>query len=232
MEQPRIQPAIAQQAGHGDAHTIVASLISERPMLHAGQWAIDPAVLNWIAGAVQPGMLTLETGAGHSTIAFLAAGADHTAISPAPEEHKRISEWCGDHGINHRASFIDARSQDVLPTLQVGELDVVLLDGWHAFPIPMLDWYFTAPKLAVGGRMIIDNTEIKPVRILADFLRAEEGRWALETQFRATAVFRKIAADVVDTGEWYTQPYSATPIMSPPERARRLFGRMLPRHHA
>jgi hypothetical protein len=48
-------------------------------------------------------------------------------------------------------------------------LDIVLIDGAHAFPFPFLDWYFTASALKAGGLLVIDDVQIATGTILADF---------------------------------------------------------------
>jgi hypothetical protein len=57
------------------------------------------------------------------------------------------------------------------------ELDIVFIDGMHAFPWPILDWYSTADHLKVGGLMIIDHTQLPSVGILSEFLRVDSPRW-------------------------------------------------------
>ncbi len=55
-------------------------------------------MLRWLADHIRPGFRTLETGCGYSTIVFALWGCWHDVISPWPEEHERISDWCWTHG--------------------------------------------------------------------------------------------------------------------------------------
>lgn len=199
---------------------LVQELIAESPDFHPAPWGCDTQFLAWLARCVQPGWATLETGTGSSTAALVALGARHIAISPAPVEHDLIARWCTSKGLEmDGVQFIAERSQDVLPNLKLSPLDLVLIDGWHAFPIPMIDWYFTAPAIRLGGLLVIDDIQIRPVRFLADYLTVDS-RWELAATFARTLVFRKLADPVVDAGEWHTHPHSREPIVSPGERVR------------
>jgi hypothetical protein len=140
-------------------------------------------------------MTTLETGSGASTIVFAARGASHTAISPVPDEHTRIADWCATHGIAcDGVRFIAASSHTALLNDWTPEpLDVVLVDGAHSFPFPVLDWMYTAEHLRVGGRMLIDDAYQPAVNVLARYLRANPS-WELEVvPGHRTPVFRKVA---------------------------------------
>jgi len=69
----------------------------------------------------------------------------------------------------------------------------VLVDGAHGFPYPALDWWFLAPQLKVGGRMLIDDAYMPPVGALVDSLRAQPAWQIDETVGHRTVVVRKIA---------------------------------------
>ena len=143
-------------------------------------------------------------------------------ISPILEEHQRIRQWCDANEIDlSNLDFRLARSEEVLPALTPEPLDLVLIDGWHAFPAPFLDWFFTAKRLVVNGYLIVDDTQLKAVRMLRDFLEMEQGRWELVARFKRTDIFRKISRDVF-IGEWHTQPYGVKPYISIRDRLRSL----------
>ena len=126
-------------------------------------------------------MRTLETGTGASTIVFAASGASHTAISPARDEHERIARYCAERGISLGAvRFVAEPSHVALVRSWTAEpLDVVLLDGAHAFPYPILDWFWTAPHLRVGGQLLVDDAHLASVNVLVRFLRRDPA-WRLE----------------------------------------------------
>jgi predicted O-methyltransferase YrrM len=196
---------------------IFEKLLAESPSFHGvegrNQWSLAMDIMCWLFEAVQDGDHTLETGCGYSTLIFAMKGAHHTVISPVAEEHRRIVEWGEAHGVNFsRVTFLASKSEEVLPRWN-GPLDLVLIDGWHAFPAPFIDWFFTCQKLAVRGRMIVDDTQIRACRILRDFLEEEKGRWELERRFERTDVFRKLKAEVF-AGDWNSQPYGARSILN------------------
>jgi len=142
---------------------------------------------------VTGGMATLETGAGASTIVFASRGAEHMAVTPDPAEEERIRRACRERGIDDaRLTFHIGRSQDVLPGLPTRDLDLVLVDGAHGFPYPVLDWWHLAPRLRVGGRMLLDDAYLPGVAAVVDYVRSSEA-WELQApvSFR-TALIRKL----------------------------------------
>jgi predicted O-methyltransferase YrrM len=176
--------------------TLVDDLRREPPGLHAGgveYWGLAWAALEWLERELRPGMATLETGSGASTLVFAAGGAEHEAVTPAADEEDRFRAECARRGIDgSRVSFRLGLSHEVLPRLDARPLDLVLIDGAHGFPYPILDWWFVAGRLKVGGRMLLDDAYMPPVRALVDALRAQP-QWELEepASFR-TAVVRKL----------------------------------------
>jgi predicted O-methyltransferase YrrM len=176
--------------------TLTDQLRREPPGLHAGgaeYWGLAWDALAWLEREVRPGMATLETGSGASTLAFAAGGAEHESVTPAADEEERFRGECERRGIDgSRVSFRIGPSHEVLPGLEQRPLDLVLIDGAHGFPYPVLDWWFLAPRVKVGGRVLIDDAYMPPVRVLVDGLRAQP-HWVVEqaASFR-TAVVRKI----------------------------------------
>jgi hypothetical protein len=215
-----------------DEQLLKTKLFTERPNFHGRtsvlqNWRLADEVLDWLDVNVRHGQRTLETGCGYSTIIFALKGARHTVISPTIEEHQRIRQWCEANEIDlSNLDFKLARSEEVLPALDPEPLELVLIDGWHAFPAPCLDWFFTAKRLVVNGYVILDDTQLKAVRILRDFLETEQGRWALVARFKGTDIFRKISRDTF-VGDWRTQPYGAKPYISIQDQLRSLMRRKL-----
>jgi predicted O-methyltransferase YrrM len=167
------------------------------PGLHAGgeeYWGLAWEALEWLEREVQPGMSTLETGSGASTLVFAAAGAEHEAVTPAADEEERFRAEADRHGVDgSRVAFRSGLSHEVLPQLEQRPLDLVLVDGAHGFPYPILDWWYVAPRVKIGGRVLLDDAYMPPVRVLLDALRADPS-WTVEeaASFR-TAVVRKLA---------------------------------------
>lgn len=124
------------------APNIVQQLLIDRPSFHLGgsaHWVSLPETLHALRASTKPGDVTLETGVGASTVVFAAAGASHTAISPDPQEHDLVREYCKRIGIDDSPlTFVAGFSEDVLPSLLSRErtLDVAFIDGAHSFPLP------------------------------------------------------------------------------------------------
>ena len=53
--------------------------------------------------------------------------------------------------------------------------DLVLIDGVHGFPMPLVDLYVTADKLRVGGVLVIDDTHLCSRGRLVDVLKSDSG---------------------------------------------------------
>ncbi|MBN2305686.1 MAG: class I SAM-dependent methyltransferase [Anaerolineae bacterium] len=188
------------------------TLLSDPPRLHmaAGQqltsFMISQDMLTFLDQHIQPGWHTLETGAGTSTIMFAMKRAHHIAIAPDAGLMDRIRAYCQEQDIpTEDLTLMVKGSQDALPGLDVADLDLVLIDGLHTFPLPFIDWYYTAEKLKIGGLLIVDDTHLWTGRVLQEFLDAESA-WELVTQFASSVVFAKRAANV-HAGWWKDQPY-------------------------
>lgn len=174
------------------------SLKRTPPSLHGEQefWGLAWEALAWLERNVEPGLATLETGAGASTMIFAARGATHAVVTPSQQEADRIRRACAERGIDDaRVTFHIGRSQDVLPTLTLPPLDLVLVDGAHGFPYPILDWWHLAPLLRTGGRMLLDDAYLPAVAGIVDFARGSAA-WELDepASFR-TACIRKLSSE-------------------------------------
>ena len=213
---------------------VIDLLYSEKPLLHHGetelfrpvdasellldakQWnaianrdichGIDVDLAEFLFGTVSDGWHTLETGSGLSTLIFLERGAWHVAITPNAEELGRIKHWAAAHQVDaSRLTFVPLASENHLPTAHYENLDCVLIDGKHAFPWPIVDWFFTAPMLRRGGLMVLDDVHLWPVKLLADFLASEKLRWACVQNFDRSVCFEKRTESVGDVA-WHMQP--------------------------
>ena len=171
-------------------------------------YSIGTDVLTFISENVTDKSKTLETGAGSSTLVFALKGAKHIAVTPSASEISLIQQYAAQQDISmSNVEFIQKPSEECLPNLDAEELDMVLLDGKHAFPWPMVDWFYTADKLKQGGLMLIDDTEMKPVNILVDFMKSDPGWESVKHFSGKTAVFRKVRASIHDVA-WHMQPYT------------------------
>ncbi len=203
-------------------------LIGDPPIVHAGGthvWALRPEPLGFIWDMVQPGWKTAETGLGVSTAAFALKGVRHICITPNQEEVARLREYCAARALAlDQVRFVVAPSQDAVPDLPETELDFVLIDGGHGFPVPFLDWFYLAKRLKVGGLVMIDDTQLWTGKVLVDFLDREPG-WQRETVFPRTAVFRMTAP--FTNHDWVTQPFVVRRSWWTCQRAKLVLGAQL-----
>src|SRR5258708_6404046 len=154
----------------------VAELLRDPPRLHRDEsgevtsWRLADDVLDFLDQTVTSDSRTLETGEGVSTILFALKGASHLCVSPNEYSVQRIKEFCATHRIStDRLQFTMTPSDVALPRLNGLELDLELIDGGHGFPIPFLDWHYTAQLLKVGGYLIVDDTQLWTGQVLKDF---------------------------------------------------------------
>ena len=156
----------------GIATTLTARLRADPPALHGEGsefWGLEWNALEWLERTVRPGMATLETGAGSSTIVFAAGGAEHEAVSPSAAEHEAIRAECARLGISsERLRFHIGLSHEVLAEREPRPLDLALIDGAHGFPYPVLDWWYLAGQIELGGLVVLDDAYMPPVGMLVD----------------------------------------------------------------
>jgi hypothetical protein len=170
-------------------------------------WGIDPAVAHFIFDSLSPEARTLETGAGISTLVFALRGAKHTAITPNRNEIDAIAAYAARKGIDlSRVTFVAEASEHYLPRVDAADLDLVLIDGKHAFPWPVIDWFFTVDHVREGGLLLLDDVQLYSVRMLCDFMQ-EDPAWSLRRRLTSeTYAFEKLTGNVLDVA-WHMQPY-------------------------
>lgn len=190
--------------------TRVAALPADWPL--AGSLA--PPVLDRIAAHAGRGRLrhSAETGTGKSTLLLSHLSDDHVVFTV--DDAGR-----GDSLAAVRASpllraaavtFVVGPSQRTLPPHVFGApLDLVLIDGAHAFPFAQLDYCFLYPHLAPGALLVIDDVHVRAVNDLFRFLRSD-AMFELREVVHTTAFFRRTDAPVFDPlGDgWWLQRYN------------------------
>jgi hypothetical protein len=184
-------------------------VVNHPPVVHGDvTWGISLRLARFLDSQLTPQSTTLETGAGLSTILFLRRGiARHISITPYEAELKAVTAYCADVGIGTTAlQAVCASSQRYLPSAALPPLDLVLIDGAHAFPAPFLDWFYTAEALKVGGLMVVDDLPLVTGTILADFMGADE-RWEQVLRDGRFAVYRKLVHPIADERDWMAQAY-------------------------
>ncbi len=178
-------------------------LSSKTPICHR----IETDVARFIYDSVDANSISLETGAGISTLVFALRDSTHTAVTPNQKEVAAIQEYATRREISlSKVTFVTEPSEVYLPRCSSEKWDLVFIDGKHAFPWPIIDWFYTAEKLRKGGLIVLDDVDLHSVRILSDFMR-EDPRWRLLKSFgKRTVVFRK-AEEAVHDVAWHMQPY-------------------------
>lgn len=157
---------------------LLERLIKDNPQFHLHEgvstsWAIHPDTLRFLYSMLTPSMSTLETGCGHTTVIFSIVNTKHICITPDLGEAERVQQYCAKLGLTENITFIIESSDKILPQngLIQSELDLIFIDGAHRFPIPIIDWYYTAFKLKPGGIVCVDDFKIPSVKILYDFFK-------------------------------------------------------------
>jgi tetratricopeptide (TPR) repeat protein len=202
----------------------ILTLLKHPPQLHESNGkpiflGVSTAMANFLAQTVKPGDRTLETGGGLSTLVMLMQGAHHDCIIPDPALSERLKQFCQKHDISteHLTFHLD-RSEIVLPRLKPEPLDLVLIDGRHAFPSPFIDWYYTTDHLKIGGTVIVDDTHLWTGEVLKNFLK-QEAEWQLKAEFPTeqptSAAFVKVRSGSHDKW-WAQQPYAVAQAPVPP----------------
>lgn len=170
---------------------ILEELLQDLPQVHEralrGVHRTQTGCYRWITGHLPPRARTLETGLGLSTVLLARLGARHTCVTPDAEEVARLRDYCRAREIDlDRVTFHCGLSGEVLPTLSPGELDLVLIDGGHGFPTPVIDWFYGARHVRTGGVVVVDDLQVATPRLLAGVLdrdprwrrEAGRGKWA------------------------------------------------------
>ena len=215
---------------------ILSKILKERPEFHEGEtevrgtFSIDESLLSkritgelllnksacygisadvatFIFDNVSQESVTLEIGAGISTLVFALRGSKHTTVTPNEREIDKIKEYAKANNISTALiTFIPEESESLLPRLHTDDLDFVLIDGKHAFPWPIIDWFYTVDRLNKNGILLVDDVHLISGSILVEFMQVDP-RWQLVKKFDKRAVaFRKEAESIHDVA-WHMQPY-------------------------
>ena len=154
---------------------------------------VSKEVLKYLASITKPNSVTLETGGGYSTVVFAVCSHRHICVNPDVTANEMIMSFLQKHGYAHEhLEFMEDSSDRGLPRLELEEsVDVALIDGNHSFPFPIIDWHYIDGLLRTGSKILIDDTHIKSVRIVSDFLLSEPSYKHITTVGTCTA-FEKI----------------------------------------
>ena len=185
-------------------------VVAGPPLVHGGRatFGISPELCRFLDATLSPQSVALETGSGLSTLVILRRGVRRLiSVTPYAAEFETIRAYCAKVGIPTTGwQPVTASSLDWLPSATLPPLDLVLIDGAHAFPAPFVDWCYTAESLKVGGLMVVDDLQLVTARILADFMRADE-RWDEVHRDHRFAAYRKRVHPLRDERDWLAQAW-------------------------
>jgi len=158
--------------------TVLASPPSVHPKAPGGVWRTSDDCYEFMAAHVREGSRTLETGAGISTVLLAAWGCQHLCVVPRRKEAEAIVDYCTALGLpTSSLSFAVRPSEEALPGLDGSdERDLLLIDGSHGFPLPIIDWFYGAAHLCRGGIVIFDDAQLPQLGPMLKFLDLDP-RW-------------------------------------------------------
>jgi|ERR1035437_155015 precorrin-6B methylase 2 len=188
--------------------------------------AMAPAALSAILKR-GPFRSSAETGCGGSTIMLSHASHRHTAFAIEGTD-RTLTELRKHNDLRtESAFFVEGETKDTLPGYQFeGEMDLVLLDGPHAYPLPQIEFAYLFPWIRRGGWLVLDDIQIPSVYELFHFLEKESSVVLEEVAVR-TAFFRRESAAEDGPDGWALQGMNRHTILrySWRDRLRRLLGR-------
>jgi len=124
-------------------------------------------------------------------------------------------------------TFVEGESRVTIPRYAFsGSLDLALLDGPHAYPLPQVEFAYLFPRIRVGGWLALDDIQIPSVYELFRFLRMEKALVLEEVAVR-TAFFRKTQEIQPGPDGWQQQRMNRRPVLrySWRDQLRRVLGR-------
>ena len=134
-----------------------------------------------------------ETGCRGSTIVLSHISKHHTAFAIEGPE-RTLTALCQHPDFRpDTVVFVEGETKRTVPVNHLeNPLDLLLLDGPHAYPLPQLEFSYLFPRLRVGGWIALDDIQIPSVHELVHFL-GQESSVVLEEVAVRTAFFRKIS---------------------------------------
>ena len=174
--------------------------------------AMAPAALAGIERR-GPFQFSAETGCGGSTIVLSQISGHHTAFALDGAD-RTISELRAHRDLRgERVVFVEGETRYTLPLYSFADrLDLVLLDGPHAYPLPQLEFVYLFPQVRVGGWMVLDDIQIPSVHELFRFMKMESSV-VLEEVIVRTAFFRKIQECATGADDWQLQGLNARRVL-------------------
>lgn len=156
-----------------------------------------------------------ETGSGASTLLLSHLSEHHTVFALEDGRGSVTNVRRSSLLRQNVVTFVEGPTQATLPQYRFSEkLQLVLIDGPHAYPFPDLEYYFLYPHLDTGALLILDDIHIPSVHNLFQFLR-RDAMFELDRVVQKTAFFRRTTAPTFNPFDdgWSQQNYNATPLL-------------------
>lgn len=188
---------------------LLDGVLADPPQVHSGSsegvWQTDRRCYEFMAQTLPEKASTLETGLGVSTVLFARWGCRHTCVVGSGGQVERLTAYCSDRSIDlSGVTFEVGYSQDVLPGLALDGLDLVLIDGGHGYPTPIIDWFYGCRTLPVGGVVVVDDMHLPAVAYyLARYLDLDPA-WEPLAREPKWGAYRRVSETPLG-GEWVTQ---------------------------
>jgi Methyltransferase domain len=199
-----------------DLEDICRRITEVGPGLH-GAGTFSARTFNAIARAARTLRIrnSAETGSGASTLLFSHLSEHHTVFAldggSGSVTNVRRSPLLRQDVV----TFVEGPTQATLPQHRFSKkMQLVLIDGPHAYPFPDLEYYYLYPHLDTGALLILDDIHIPTVHTLFEFLR-RDAMFHLDQVVGTTAFFTRTSAPTFDPfGDgWWQQNYNARPLL-------------------
>jgi len=151
-----------------------------------------------------------ETGSGASTLLFSHLSSHHTVFATDGGTDSVRAVQASPLLRSGTVTFVEGPTQVTLPGHRFeNKLQLVLIDGPHAYPFPDLEYFYFYEHLDEHALLIIDDIHIRSVNNLFEFLRAED-MFVLSEVVETTAFFRRTGAPAFSrVGDgWWLQGYN------------------------
>ena len=196
---------------------VLDEVIRIAPALHnAGTFSADTFRAIARHASARPIRHSVETGAGASTLLFSHMSPDHVIFAmdvgtnsvPAIESSPLLRR--------EAVTLVEGPTQVTLPRHQFTDpLQLVLIDGPHAYPFPDLEYYYLYPHLERDALLIVDDIHIPTISNMFEFIRAD-AMFDLQEVVETTAFFRRTDAPTFSPVDdrWSTQQVQQTRVRS------------------
>lgn len=179
-----------------------------------GRGSVTPAVIKTLDGYLRdygPVTRSVETGTGRTSLLLSHHSSDHTifTIDDSGDGDSLVRVQESPLLDKDSTTFVLGPTQRTLQAHNFEPLDVVYLDGPHAYPFPELEYWAVYPHLRAGGLLIIDDVQIPTIANMYQVLRSDRMYHELEV-IDDCAFLRRSDEPALDPyGEgWWQQDYN------------------------